>query len=276
MLKTLVIVVAGLAAGFTLATWWPQSEPASGPRVDSTSELPDRFAELELVLLEEIEQRAVLESRVQELSDRLEALGSSPAEVAIDVRSPVEIEQRAAAASAESVLDQPPVRRIFGRGASPEVQIEQLVAGGFTPARAEWISQRAAELRMQALQAQYDARREGTPLDPATIPGEQTLRTELGEVEYEQYLDALGRPTSVGVSNVLASSPAEQAGLKSGDEITGYAGTRVFDMRELNRLTFEGEAGEPVIVDVVRDGQQLQLVLPRGPVGITGGRFGGR
>jgi hypothetical protein len=48
----------------------------------------------------------------------------------------------------------------------------------------------------------------------------------------------------------------------------------VFDLRDLNRLTFEGEPAQPVIVEVLRDGQRIQLVLPRGPIGITAGRFG--
>ena len=75
---------------------------------------------------------------------------------------------------------------------------------------------------------------------------------------------------------MLASSPAEQAGLKPGDQVVSYDGQRVFDMRDLNALTLKGNAGEPVVVDVQRDGQSVQLVLPRGPVGILGGggRFG--
>ena len=52
-----------------------------------------------------------------------------------------------------------------------------------------------------------------------------------------------------------------------------YAGQRVFNVGELNNLTFEGTPGESVVVDVVRDGQQLQLVVPRGPIGIGGGPF---
>jgi len=75
---------------------------------------------------------------------------------------------------------------------------------------------------------------------------------------------------------VLASSPAERSGLKPGDEIVAYAGKRVFDLRELNNLTFQGTPGESVVVEVRRDGQSVQLVLPRGPLGITGGGFRGR
>jgi S1-C subfamily serine protease len=102
------------------------------------------------------------------------------------------------------------------------------------------------------------------------------LRQELGETEYERYLAALGRPTKVGVFNVIASSPAEKAGLQAGDEILTYGGTRVFDMRELNDLTVEGSPGQPVVLEVQRNGQNLQLVLPRGPIGIGGGPFNRR
>ena len=52
---------------------------------------------------------------------------------------------------------------------------------------------------------------------------------------------------------------------------------RVFDMDELNNLTIDGQPGETVAVDVLRGGQPMQLYLPRGPIGITGGgRFRGR
>ena len=55
-----------------------------------------------------------------------------------------------------------------------------------------------------------------------------------------------------------------------------YNGRRIFDMRELNELTLEGTPGESVVIDVRRDGQNLQLVMPRGPLGVTGGGFRGR
>jgi S1-C subfamily serine protease len=75
---------------------------------------------------------------------------------------------------------------------------------------------------------------------------------------------------------VLASSPGERAGLKPGDEVVAYDGKRVFDLRDLNSLTFEGTAGESVTVSVRRDGQTVHLTMPRGPLGIVGGGFRGR
>jgi membrane-associated protease RseP (regulator of RpoE activity) len=188
------------------------------------------------------------------------------------------VEGRSVATDPAAGAEPPPRQGPRGdgpRGSGPR-QVERLIAAGFSPDRAEWIDRRTQELRMQALQAQYDAQRDGRPLEPgAVLAGERTLRAELGEADYERYLEAVGRPTSVGVQGLLASSPAEAAGLKSGDQIVSYAGQRVFDLRELNALTLEGKAGESVVVEVRRDGQTLQLVMPRGPIGIFGGGFRG-
>jgi hypothetical protein len=42
-------------------------------------------------------------------------------------------------------------------------------------------------------------------------------------------------------------------------------------MSDITRQTLTGTAGQNVIVDIMRDGTPMQIVLPRGPVGITGG-----
>jgi hypothetical protein len=50
----------------------------------------------------------------------------------------------------------------------------------------------------------------------------------------------------------------------------------VFDVRELNDLTLQGTPGQPVTLEVQRDQQTVQLVIPRGPIGIGGGPGGGQ
>jgi membrane-associated protease RseP (regulator of RpoE activity) len=288
MLKIIASIVGGLAAGFAIATWWPSEEVPLGGDVAFSGDSDERLVQLEHALRDESAERAELERRVQELADELTALSAAtaPAETQSPPARNEDPALSAAVLAATEVAEEPPAvgpggRRMFGPRAFAEAdrseQVAWLVDAGFSADRAEWVSRRAAELRMQALQAQYDARRGGTQVEGRLVNPESTLRSEIGDSEYEQYRRALGLPTSVGVRNVLASSPAETAGLRAGDEIVSYAGTRVFDMGDLNRLTFEGNAGQPVLVDVLRDGQRMQLVLPRGPVGITGGgRFGGR
>jgi S1-C subfamily serine protease len=155
-----------------------------------------------------------------------------------------------------------------------EQQLQRLVAQGFTRERAEWIERRTQELEVQALNAQYEAQRSGRPAQGA-MDVESALRSELGDTDYERYLTATGRPTQVQVMDVLASSSAERSGLQPGDQIVSYAGTRVFDMRELNALTRDGSPGESVTMEVRRNGQTMQVQVPRGPLGLQGGGLRG-
>ena len=281
MWKGVLFVAAGLAAGFALAAWFAVgTEPGpadrsfvsagetitpAAPAVDS-----ERVTKLEQALAAETSARAALATKVEALTEQLQTLAANAP------KTPSSDDSAAATVAGGP----PPFARFRGFGGDSEEaqrrEQEALAAAGFPPDRAEWIAKRESELRMQALQARYDAARQGKPFDPATTGAESTLRTDLGDADYERYLQALNRPTTVAVRDVLASSPAEQAGLKPGDQVVSYDGQRVFDMRDLNALTLKGNAGEPVVVDVQRDGQSVQLVLPRGPVGILGGggRFG--
>jgi hypothetical protein len=282
MLKTLLLVLAGLAAGLAIAFWAaPGAAPTEIDGEPSNSQTPvvrstvasdpaaaARLAALEDAFEAEVDQRVVLEERVAELAAQLEALGQRPARTGGPPNFPTGGPDRATIAEA---------RQRFQRDGGEEAErrfAEQLVAAGFAPDRADWIIRRTEELRMETLQAQYDAQRGGRPVEARA--GLQTLRAELGDADYERYLQAYGRPTVIPVRDVLASSPAERSGLRSGDEIVAYGGKRVFDVPELNALTLEGTPGESVVVDVRRDGQNVQLVVPRGPLGITGGGFRGR
>lgn len=156
-------------------------------------------------------------------------------------------------------------------------ELERLVQAGFTPERAQWIARRMEELQVAQMQAQYDAQRtgqRGQAVDP-----ELALRKEMGDAEFERYLKATGRPTEVQVAEVLATSAAERSGIKAGDQIVSYNGTRVFDSRELNSLTMNAAAGQSVMVEVKRDGQTVQVSVPSGPLGVSvggGGPGGGR
>jgi hypothetical protein len=284
MSKVLLLLAAGLLAGLAVVLWL-RDEPTPVAALSSGSTIAGggsgqgasagtaaRLGELEAALKAEIAQRTALEARVAELGNELAAL-----------REPESDTGGRADRSGDAPANAPPGPPRFARNGGPwrgdprARELDRLVAAGFAPDRAEWITQRTAELRMQALQAQYDAAREGRPQDQAPgFAGDGTLRAELGDSDYERYLTALGRPTSVPVQSVIPSSPAERSGLKAGDEVVAYDGKRVFDMRELNQMTLEGTAGESVTVSVRRDGQTVQLTMPRGPLGIFGGGFRGR
>jgi hypothetical protein len=304
MVKSSLFLVAGLAAGFALSAWLGPRAPDATRRSAGAADLGNRVAALESTLHDERARVAVLAAEVADLASRLESAarpgagsgsGAPSRSAAADsdgrssstARRAARSTNNGAGDSGEADGDggrdgsglRPPGFPRPGSGQAAESRIDRFVAAGFSADRAAYLDRRASELRMQALEAEYEAARSGKPADPASPRNpEQALRDELGDADYERYLNALGRGTRVAVRGVLASSPAEKAGLAPGDEITSYDGRRIFDVGDLTRLTYEGRAGETVALDIVRNGEPMQIYVPRGPLGITGGRarFGGR
>jgi hypothetical protein len=273
MKSLLAVSVLSAGAAFAAAGIWfagergEPSEMTAGETntFDTSAPLEERIAALENAVSDERLARQLLQEEVFYLTGELERLsgpgfsGPPGPEDATDT----------AAAETESV------RRSDWRSRnSAEGRKERLVEAGFLPAQADWIVRREQELQMEALQARFDAERSGEPVDwmANRTMASDSLRAELGDTDYERYLEASGRSTKVSVSSVIESSPAQSAGLQPGDEIVRYAGERVFSMSDLTRQTMVGVPGETVVVDIMRDGNLMQVVLPRGPVGITGGR----
>lgn len=230
---------------------------------DPSAPFEDRIAALEQAVSDERQARQLLQEEVLILTEELERLSGSPTG---DAEADAAEENLAAAQDSRAESR----RRRF----STEGRIDRLIEAGFEPARAAWIVQRESELQMAALQERYDAERSGEDYDYIGSRGatSQQLRNEIGDADYERYLEANGRSTSIAISSVMASSPAQSAGLRVGDEIVSYDGQRIFSMTDLSRVTMEGEPGVNIVVDIVRDGTPMQVVLPRGPVGITTGR----
>ena len=286
MRQALLYLSLGLLGGFAVSAWWPDVE--TQPFIDTTDTDASRIATLERELRAQIR---TLDSEVAALrrdlaryiqtGDDLESRSDEESAALTAERRAAAIDERDQRADETSVAELAAgnvpggLRERRFRLRSPEGRLEALTEAGFTLDRAQQIEQRLEELRVDAMQARYDAARRGELSGNAPVEAvfniNEILREELGDADYERYLTAMGQSTHVEVRSVLASSAAQQAGLEPGDEIVAYGGQRVFDVRELNQALLEGEPGEPVLVDVVRDGQPLQLVMPRGPLGITGG-----
>ena len=274
MKQMLVIAGTCLFGGFAALAWWQSGAPTSGAPVtdidgsgafDASQPYAARLAALERAVSDERLARQLLQEEVFYLTSELERL-VGPAEFEPSVPTD-------ASDAGEAVVDAD--RRSDRRYRnSAEGRKQRLVEAGFLPAQAEWILRREQELQMDALQARFDAERSGDPVDWTAnrTMAADSLRAELGDAEYERYLDASGRSTNVAVSSVIESSPAQSAGLQPGDEIVRYDGERVFSMTDLTRQTMVGEPGETVVIDIMRNGNIMQVVMPRGPVGITGGR----
>jgi hypothetical protein len=293
-----VFLLTGIGVGVAFA-WWqgigqPSAEVGSVLSIDERAPLETRLRDLETELALERFERQALADELAALRESVDAL---PTATPSDWGRGGDPRERIAALLDADDPDNPiadEIRQRFPNGIpqSPEQmaayrrqqQIDSFVAAGLTPERAEWILEREDELAMEVLDQQYQARREGaTQQEISAISSSQILRKELGEADYEKYLEGQGRPTSIAVREVLSNSPAQVAGLQPGDEIVSYNGQRVYEMNELTSLTYESLPGSSVAMQVVRDGQTMQVYVEGGPIGISGGGrtsrrddFGGR
>jgi hypothetical protein len=268
MLKKVALVAVVVAAGVGIAMYLrggsapDKPEQAFTPRAGATDS--ERIADLEKTLAAQVDRANLLETRLAELEARS---GNRRNPANNEAGAERMAEARRALQDANGNFDPARMREL-----QRERQLDRLVRAGFTRERAEWIERRTQELEVQAMEAQYDAQRKGQQGRGVDTQG--ALRKEIGDAEYEKYLTAMNRPTHVQVIDVLASSAAERSGLQAGDQIVSYGGTRVFEMSELNALTRQGNPGESVTVEVQRNGQTVQVQVPRGVLGVQGG--GGR
>jgi len=266
----------GIAVGVGFAYWriGGGDELELGPAAEAEAPLERRLAALEAELALERYERRLLAEELADLTAGLaepEAQGDDGSDAG---------ERFAALAGSDAQRLQALRERAeafqsggnFDESVFEQRRIDRFVDAGFSPDRAQWILDREDELAMQALQARYEATQNGASAEEvAALNASQLMREELGDADYEKYLEGMGRPTSINIRDVLTNSPAEAAGIQPGDQIVAYDGRRVFDMNELTGLTYEGRPGETVAVDVIRDGQRMQLYVERGPIGVSGG-----
>ncbi len=269
-----VLVLAGLVLAFGLAVatyvvYDQAPEPAPVETgFDTNVSDEQRILALEQALAEEREARQMLETELFMLIEQVATIVAK--ESAQTEPTASEGEERRVTARMTR-LDAAGGRR----GVDPQSRAEFLVAQGFTEDRAAYIAGRESELRFEVMQAQWEARQDGEAVDwrSSAMNADLALREELGTAEYEQYLDANGRPTSIAVNGVLQSSPAEGAGLRMGDRITHYNGERVYNMLDINRLVGSYAGNAAVVIEIERDGVPMQVSLPPGPLGITGSNW---
>jgi len=143
---------------------------------------------------------------------------------------------------------------------------------GYTEEEANRLRERYDAYQLALLYLNDRAGREGWRQQPRFQTESRQLsddlHAELGDRDYDAILYAAGRSNRVQVAGVLAGSVAERAGLREGDEIVSYDGHRIFEGQALVDATGGGEAGAETEMVVRRDGGDLRIVLPRGPIGI--------
>ena len=163
----------------------------------------------------------------------------------------------------------------FG-GPVNDVQYTSLISAGVDPLVAEQIKQRRDQWTLQRWELVDQATREGWRRSEqfseqlAALQAERlSIREELGDSNYDRYLFASGGSNRVQISSIISGSAAQLAGIENGDVVLSYANERVFTSNDLQRATREGSRDEPVQVLVLRFDEQINIELPRGPMGVT-------
>ncbi len=266
------LITASIAAAIGAATAVSLSAPSA--HIDNDQSVPvKQIKELREQLNKQKELTSKLQQRLQEISNS-QARSVATAAAQTTSGNDDQANELESTEIVENVQEQR--QRGIGATSRNDFRRQNLLDNGFAEDEANWVLRNEAEVQLDSLYEQYRARRAQTEINNkngtrAKSRAEQ-LKERLGEDVYERYLEANGFPTSVGVSSVLADSPGANAGLRAGDRILRYDGHRVFNIRELNGLTEMGEEGKSVLIEVERDGNPVQVTLPRGPIGITGGR----
>ena len=261
MARPLLFLILGLTVGGAFA-WWQVAPDSESSAAAGDPQRPGGsaagFAELEARI-------AALEAQLATEA----ALAPDLSRVAIDPRTdePGSVTPSVAAASASTDIDMPPdrnsrMRRFLTRRGLADNEIDAVIA--FESRR-----------RLANLDSDWEQRREAYlagELDTATENGYfDELRAAIGDDTFERYMAAVGR--GLGISAIIPGTAAEYAGIQTGDIIRSYNGERVFTSAHLNTLTVQGERGESVSIEVVRDGEVVAVTIPRGPIGVeTGGR----
>ena len=152
--------------------------------------------------------------------------------------------------------------------------LENLIRGGIAPSIAEDIVRRKNSIELKRLELQDRAKRDNY-LDTQRYFDELddinkqdiNLREELGDESYDEYLYTSKQYNRIKIASVMLGSSAEQSGIQKGDVVLSYDNKRMFSWQELKDATTEGQLGEFVSINIVRNGEVYSITVPRGPLG---------
>jgi len=164
------------------------------------------------------------------------------------------------------------------QGLQPEEQQDiqtNLLNAGFEPATVEEIQNIRDNLQLQRLELRDRATREGWIRtdrfrdEQRALRNGSQVRETLGDEDFDKFLLAEGRDNRVRIESVIENSAADVAGIGVGDIVIRYADERIFSFRDLQQSTTEGARDQPVNIQISRQGELLDFVIPRGPMGVT-------
>ena len=231
----------------------PEENQSSDVFINNTGELTETNSSTEL-------QLELLKYKVEQLEAQLETLSqqSNRAENSSSIHS------------AKNTSKATPR---YARAVQPNE--ENLVAAGVSHDIAKDILQRISQQEYRRLELQNLVRRsQGTEAQQYRNELRElnqdkiSLRNELGDQAYDQYLFSSGQNNRVKVSSVMSGSPAESSGFENNDIIVSYDNLSILDWSDIRRATLDGEIGSYTTVEILRNGERMSLMVPRGTLGV--------
>lgn len=153
--------------------------------------------------------------------------------------------------------------------------IDSLLQGGIELSIAEDIVRRKNGIELKRLELQDRATRNNYLNTPryfdeleAINSNDASLREELGDERYDEYLFNSKQNNRILISSVMLGSAAEQAGIQKNDVVLSYNNTKMYAWQELKDATAEGRLGEYVSISIYRNGELFSFSVPRGPLGV--------
>lgn len=216
------------------------------------------------------------EGRIEQLENKLITLQLRLEEIATDSKAGAARPSAQAATTAELASN-------FTSPSNFQPQRDSiqnnLISAGVDPSFAEQIVNKENQLALDRLNLRDKAMREGYYNSDqyreelsSLNKSDTSLREDIGEDYFDRFLFSSGQDNRVTVNSVMKGSAAESAGIKDGDTLLSYGGQRLFQWRELQGKTTKGERGELTDLTILRDGREISLNIPRGPLGVRLGQ----
>ena len=263
-LNYFLILIVGILAGYLLFDHHGETQPIN-PVTPNTTNASNPFATANATGNVQ-QQLAALQQQVASMNTRLGTLEDNILDTQEQLANIDEEPQ-----SSESQDDKQPI----SASAIEANMAEYLVKAGLDEESANAIVQKQSELEYKKLDLQDRARRDGNMnsrafRDEMRALNQQkiSLRKEVGDEIYDRFLYETGQNNRMQVSTIMSSSPAERIGLQPGDIITSYGNNKILDWSDIRHATAEGARGEYVTLNIIRNGEPMNLMVERGPLGI--------
>lgn len=213
---------------------------------------------LSALLNQEIEHRKQLEKRLEELEQRV-----------------AELESNSLGTTTEASNTKTNSTHSTASYTQPGFNPEAMLAAGIAPDQVKHIQQIYDNVEMEKLYLRDQAVREGWIGKEryATARKEldnrlESLRKELNDKDYDAYLYATGQSNRVVVESTMNTSPAQDAGMQTGDTIIRYDNKPIYTWSDLRNASTQCLATSTVGVEIKRGDTTQHIYLPCGPLGV--------